>query len=69
VFDAHSPSLTASIEVGALDVRHIRVFGRLVQGYPRGRRQLLTALSGSRRSVSMIMRITRTPWERLEPGP
>ena len=71
VFDAHTPSLTASIEVGALDARHIRVFAPdWWQGYPpRPAGELLTALERLKTKRLDDNADYRTPWERLEPAP
>ncbi len=71
VFGAHTPSLTASIEVGALDARHIRVFDPdWWQGYPpRPAGELLTALDRLKTKRLDDNEDYRTPWERLEPAP
>ena len=71
VLEAHTPSLTASIEVGALDVRHVRVFAPdWWEGYPsRAAGELETALARLRTKRLDDNADYRTPWERLEPTP
>jgi hypothetical protein len=66
----HASSLTASIELGALDQRHIRLFDRdWWTGYPpREARELATALGRLRRNHIAADADCRTPWERLQPG-
>ena len=70
VLESHTPSLTASIEVGALEVRHVRLFvPGWWDGYPP------RAPGGE--LVTMLERLEtrrlddnadyRTPWEKLEP--
>jgi sugar phosphate isomerase/epimerase len=70
VFEAQAP-LTASIEVGALDARHIRVFAPdWWEGYPpRPADELLTALERLKTTRLDDNEDYRTPWERLEPAP
>lgn len=67
--DEHSPSLTASIEVGALDARHVRVFAPdWWQGYPsRDERELQTALDRLQTNRLDDNADYRTPWEKREP--
>jgi sugar phosphate isomerase/epimerase len=61
----HGSSLTASIELGALDARHIRVFdARWWTGYPpREARELATALGRLQRRRIDSGDDHRTPWE------
>jgi sugar phosphate isomerase/epimerase len=70
VLEAHTPSLTASIEVGALEARHIRVFAEdWWQGYPPRRAQeLLTALERLKTKRLDDNEDCRTPWETRQPG-
>ena len=70
VLAPQAPSLTASIELGALDARHIRVFEPAWwNGYgPREARELATALGRLQRRRLEADADPRTPWERLEPG-
>lgn len=67
--DECSPSLTASIEVGALDARHVRVFAPdWWQGYPsRDERELQTALDRLQTNRLDDNADYRTPWEKREP--
>jgi sugar phosphate isomerase/epimerase len=67
--EAHTPSLTASIEVGALDARHVRLFAPdWWEGYPiRPGAELATALDRLRRMSLDDNADYRTPWERQEP--
>jgi sugar phosphate isomerase/epimerase len=69
VLEAHTPSLTASIEVGALDVRHVRVFAPdWWKGYsPRPAAELQTALERLRTKRLDDDADWRTPWEKQEP--
>jgi len=61
----HGSSLTASIELGALDARHIRVFDAAWwTGYPpRDARELATALGRLQRRRIDTGDDHRTPWE------
>lgn len=70
VFEAHLPPLTASIEPGALESRHIRLFTtEWWRGYPpRSARELGTALGRLRRNRLDEGADARTPWERGAPG-
>lgn len=67
--EPHIGSLTASIEVGALDARHIRLFAPdWWTGYPmRPATELATALERLRTRRLDDNADYRTPWERLEP--
>lgn len=69
VLEAHAPSLTASIEPGALESRHIRLFTPdWWNGYPpRSARELGTALARLRRNRLDENADPRTPWERGAP--
>ncbi len=71
VLEEHSPSLTASLEPGALDVRHIRLFtADWWNGYPpRAASELGVALGTLRRNQLEAGADYRTPWERGAPGP
>jgi 3-oxoisoapionate decarboxylase len=71
VLEAHTPSLTASIEVGALEARHIRVFAKdWWQGYPpRPAGELSTALERLKTKRLDDNEDSRTPWETRQPGP
>jgi sugar phosphate isomerase/epimerase len=70
VLDERSPSLTASIEVGALDARHVRVFAPdWWQGYPsRDEGELQTALDRLQTKRLDDNADYRTPWEKDEPA-
>ena len=70
LLEKHSPSLTASIEVGALDARHVRVFAPdWWQGYPsRHEAELQTALARLRTKRLDDNADYRTPWEKREPA-
>jgi 3-oxoisoapionate decarboxylase len=70
VFASHTPALTASIEPGALESRHIRLFtAEWWTGYPpRSARELGTALRWLRRNRLAEDADCRTPWERGAPG-
>jgi sugar phosphate isomerase/epimerase len=59
------PSLSASIELGALDARHIRLFdAQWWAGYPpRDARELATALGRLQRRLIEAGDDHRTPWE------
>ena len=61
----HSPSLTASIELGALDARHVRLFDPdWWTGYPpRAARELGIALGRLQRNQFEPGADCRTPWE------
>ena len=63
-------SITASIELAALDARHIRLFeAEWWTGYPpREARELATALGRLRRNGIDRNADCRTPWERLAPA-
>lgn len=65
----HGSSLTASIELGALETRHIRVFDTpWWTGYPpREARELATALGRLQRRRIESGDDPRTPWEVEEP--
>jgi sugar phosphate isomerase/epimerase len=65
------PDLTASLEPGALEVRHIRVCAPdWWTGYPpRAARELGSALGRLRRNHLPADADYRTPWERDAPGP
>lgn len=67
--EAHTPSMTANIEVGALDARHIRVFAPdWWEGYPmRPAGELVTALERLKTKRLDDNADYRTPWEKLEP--
>jgi sugar phosphate isomerase/epimerase len=69
VLEAHTSSLTASIEPGALESRHIRLFtADWWTGYPpRSARELGTALGRLRRNRLDESADVRTPWERGAP--
>lgn len=68
VLGARNSSLTASIEVGALEARHIRVFApEWWQGYPsRDPAELQTALDRLRARRLDDNADYRTPWEKQE---
>jgi sugar phosphate isomerase/epimerase len=70
LLDTRTPSLTASIEVGALDVRHVRVFTPgWWQGYPpRPASELQTAVERLRTKRLDDNADYRTPWEKEEPA-
>lgn len=70
VLESHTPSLTASIEPGALESRHIRLFTPdWWDGYPpRSARELGTVLRRLRRNRLDEDADARTPWERGAPG-
>jgi 3-oxoisoapionate decarboxylase len=70
VLGARTPPLTASIEVGALEVRHIRVFTpEWWTGYPSRRpAELQTALDRLRAGCLDDNADYRTPWEKREPA-
>jgi 3-oxoisoapionate decarboxylase len=70
VLEQRAPSLTASIEVGALDARHVRVFAPdWWQGYPpRDERELQTALDRLQTKRLDDNADYRTPWEKDEPA-
>lgn len=70
VLEAHTPSLTASIEPGALESRHIRLFtAAWWEGYPlRDARELGVALGRLRRNALSETADPRTPWERGAAG-
>ncbi len=65
VLESHTPSLTASIEPGALESRHIRLFTpEWWKGYgPRSACELGTALGRLRRNQMSARADCRTPWE------
>lgn len=65
----HASSLTASIEIGALDARHIRLFEPTWwNGYPpREARELATALGRLQHHQIDAGADHRTPWECLAP--
>jgi sugar phosphate isomerase/epimerase len=65
VLEPHTPSLTASIEPGALESRHIRLFtSEWWDGYPpRSARELGSALRRLRRNRLEESADCRTPWE------
>jgi len=69
--EEQSPSLTASLEPGALDVRHIRLFtSEWWTGYPpRAASELAVALGTLCRNQLDAGADYRTPWERGAPGP
>ena len=69
VLESHTASLTASIEPGALESRHIRLFtADWWTGYPpRSARELGTALARLRRNRLDEGADARTPWERDDP--
>jgi 3-oxoisoapionate decarboxylase len=71
VLEPHSPSLTASLEPGALDVRHIRLFtAEWWTGYPpRAASELGIALGRLRHNQLSAAADYRTPWEREASGP
>lgn len=70
VLESHTLSLTASIEPGALESRHIRLFmPDWWDGYPpRSARELGTILRRLRRNRLDEDADARTPWERGAPG-
>jgi 3-oxoisoapionate decarboxylase len=70
VLAAHAPSLTASLELGALDARHIRLFEpEWWRGYaPREARELATALGRLHNHRIADDADHSTPWERRETG-
>jgi sugar phosphate isomerase/epimerase len=70
LFERSATPLTASIEVGALDVRHIRVFAAdWWEGYPaRPAAELQRALERLKSSRLDDNADYRTPWERAEPA-
>ena len=70
LLDARTPSLTASIEVGALDVRHVRVFTPdWWQGYPpRPAGELQAAVERLRTRRLDDNADYRTPWEKQQPA-
>ena len=67
--EAHTPSLTASIEVGALDARHVRLFAPdWWEGYPmRPAEELAIALERLKTKRLDDNADYRTPWEKHEP--
>lgn len=71
VLAAHHSTLTASLEPGALEARHIRLFTPAWwDGYPaRTARELGPCLSQARRNHLPDDADARTPWERGEAGP
>jgi 3-oxoisoapionate decarboxylase len=71
VLEEHSPSLTASLEPGALEVRHIRLFTpEWWTGYPpRAASELGIALGTLRHNQLDAGADYRTPWEREGSGP
>ena len=70
VLEEHSPSLTASLEPGALDVRHIRLFTPdWWNGYPpRAASELGAALGRLHHNQLDAGADYRTPWERGASG-
>jgi sugar phosphate isomerase/epimerase len=70
VLEQHSPSPSASLEIGALEARHIRLFTpEWWSGYPsRLQSELDTALSRLRQRQLDEKADYRTPWERAAPG-
>jgi hypothetical protein len=70
VLQSHTPPLTASIEPGALEARHIRLFtAEWWNGYPpRDARELGVALGRLRQNRLSGDADFRTPWERSAPG-
>ncbi len=70
VLESHTPPLTASIEPGALESRHIRLFtSEWWNGYPpRDARELGVALGRLRLHRLSDDADFRTPWERGAPG-
>jgi hypothetical protein len=70
LLDAHTPGLTASLEPGALESRHIRVFAAdWWTGYPpRTASELGTALGRLQRNRLKDDEDCRTPWERESPA-
>lgn len=71
LLEPHRSSLTASIEPGALESRHIRLFTPdWWSGYPpREAREVATMLGRLRRGTLAAGADCRTPWEREAPGP
>lgn len=71
VIEEYSPSLTASLEPGALEARHIRLFTpEWWTGYPpRAASELGIALGRLRHNQLDAGADHRTPWEREAPGP
>jgi len=69
VLAEHTPSLTASLEPGALDVRHIRLFtpGWWTGYPPRAASELGVALGRLRHNQLDAGADYRTPWEREAP--
>jgi 3-oxoisoapionate decarboxylase len=70
VLASESPALTASIELGALEARHIRMFEPgWWSGYPaRAAPELATALGRLQHHRIEDAADQRTPWERLAPA-
>jgi sugar phosphate isomerase/epimerase len=70
VLQSHAPPLTASIEPGALESRHIRLFtAEWWNGYPpRDAHELGVALGRLRQHRLSEDADVRTPWERGAPG-
>jgi 3-oxoisoapionate decarboxylase len=71
IFRLKGAALTASIEVGALDVRHVRVFAPdWWEGYPpRPATELRSVLERLKTRRLDDNADYRTPWERQEPAP
>jgi 3-oxoisoapionate decarboxylase len=71
IFRLKGAALTASIEVGALDVRHVRVFAPdWWEGYPpRPATELPSVLERLKTRRLDDNADYRTPWERQEPAP
>jgi sugar phosphate isomerase/epimerase len=71
VLEQHYSSLTASLEPGALEARHIRLFTpEWWNGYPERQASELAVMMGRlRRNRIAEGADCRTPWESLAPGP
>jgi len=70
VLAQHHKSLTASLEPGALEARHVRLFtSAWWQGYaPTAATDLASCLRAARRNRLADDADSRTPWERNEDG-
>ena len=67
---ADGRSLTASLEPGALEARHVRLFTpEWWRGYaPKDARALAETLNAAQRNLLSADADYRTPWERESPG-
>jgi sugar phosphate isomerase/epimerase len=70
ILAAHHESLTSSLEPGALDHRHVRLFRQdWWNGYPnRSAQELAACIAAARRNRLRDDEDFRTPWERNECG-